>query len=431
MGLLMAMCLAWQAWAAGPVVKPAPVPAPAITPVQQLTLAEVLNAVQTHNPEIATAVQQRAVAAAETRIAGAYPNPEITVGSGNWRPRSGLPPTGSAQQLSVTQAVELPAVREARARAAGFGVAASDANIQTVRIDVGFDAKVAFYQLLRRQEEARIAAENVTLLSDILGRVRSRVDAGEAPRFELVRAESELLSARNLADAARLLVEEARGLLRRLAGNALPLQFEAGGKLPAFAVLPDLALVQARMLDANPRLRVLSAEYDRTRARLDQERALRVPQPVISLSQNQDPEIRQTMLGLSLPLPLWNRREGQIAQAQAGIDLVLTQVEAQRAQLLRELDTAYSRASIAQRQVETFEGGLLKSAEAALRVAEAAWRFGERSFLEVLDAQRTLRSVRKDYIQARFDRHAAGIEIERLQARDPFDERPFEMKERK
>lgn len=416
-GLLTALCLVVPAQAATSPVSPATLQN------VRLTLTEVLVAVQTHNPEIALAAQQRAVAAAETRIAGAYPNPELAIGAGRWQPRSGVPAAGSAQQLSLTQPVELPAVREARARAAGFGVAAADAHVQTVRIDAGFEARAAFYQLLRRQEEARLAAENVTLLGDILGRVRSRVDAGEAPRFELVRAESELLSARTLADAASLLVEEARGLLRRLAGNALPLQFEAGGKLPAATGLPDITVVQARMLDANPRLRTLSAEYDRMRARLDQERALRVPQPVISLSQNQDPEIRQTMLGLSLPLPLWNRREGQIAQAQAGIDLALTQVEAQRAQLLRELDAAYSRASIAQRQVETFEGGLLKSAEAALRVAEAAWRFGERSFLEVLDAQRTLRSVRKDYIQARFDRHAAGIEIERLQAQDPFSER--------
>lgn len=413
--LLIALCLAGPAFAAA--AKPAQAPVP------QVTLSDVLAAVQTHNPEIASAVQLRAVAAAETRIAGAYPNPELAVGGGRWQPRTGVPPTGSAQQFSVTQAVELPAVREARARAAGFGVSAADANIQTARIDVGHESRAAFYQVLRRQEEARLAAENVTLLSDILGRVRSRVDAGEAARFELVRAESEVLSARTLADAARLLVEEARGLLRRLAGSALPVQFEAIGTLPAASALPDLSVVQGRMLEANPRLRTLSAEYDRMRARLDQERALRVPQPVLSLSRNQDPEIRQTMFGLSLPLPLWNRREGQIAQAQAGIDLVLTQIEAQRSQLLRELDAAYSRASIAQRQVETFEGGLLKSAEAALRVAEAAWRFGERSFLEVLDAQRTLRGVRKDYNQARFDRHAAWIEIERLQAQDPFSER--------
>jgi len=389
----------------------------------RVTLAETLSTVLTHNPEIAAAVQQRAVAVAETRIAGAYPNPEVALSSGRWQPRSGIPGTGSAQQLMVSQPIETPSVRDARARAAGFGVSAADAGAQSIRLDVGFEARAAFFQLLRRQEESRLADENVALLADIFSRVRSRVEVGEAPRFELVRAEAEVLSARTQADASRLQVEEARGLLRRLSGNALPAQFEASGTLPGVASLPDLTLLQGRVLDANPRLRVLSSEYDRMRARLDQERALRTPQPTISITQSQDPETRQTSFGVALPLPLWNRRDGQIAQVQAGIDLALTQIEAQRVQLLRELDVAYSRASIAQRQVETFESGLLSSAQSALKVAEAAWRFGERSFLEVLDAQRTLRSVRREYNQVRFDRHAAWIEIERLQALDPFGER--------
>lgn len=397
---------------------------PAVAAEQvRITLREALDAVQTHNPEIAASVQQRAVAAAETRIAGAFPNPDLSFSSGRWQPRAGVPASGSAQQLAIAQPLELPSVREARMRAAGHGVAAADAHVQSVRIDVGHDAQAAFFQLLRRQEEARLAEENVALLGDILNRVRARVDAGEAPRFELVRAEAEVLSARTAADSARLLVDEARGLLRRLAGNALPVQFEAAGTLSGPAALSDFTLMQGRVLDANPRLRILAAEHDRMRARLDQERALRTPQPTLSIAQTQDPETRQTQFGVMLPLPLWNRRDGQIAQAQAGIDLALTQIEAQRAQLLRELDAAYSRAGIAQRQVETFESGLLKGAEAALKVAEAAWRFGERSFLEVLDAQRTLRSVRREYSQARFDRQAALIEIRRLQAEDPFAER--------
>jgi len=88
--------------------------------------------------------------------------------------------------------------------------------------------------------------------------------------------------------------------------------------------------------------------------------------------------------------------------------------------LLRELDSAYARLAIAQRQIGTFEAGLLRSAETALQAAEAAYRFGERSFLEVLDAQRTLRVVRSDYNQTRYDRIAAWLDIERLRARDPF-----------
>lgn len=386
----------------------------------RLTLEEALGAILQHNPEIATARQQRAIAAAEVRVAGMRPNPEAAISTGNWQSRTGATSRGTAAQLGLSQLVELPAVRASRARAAQHGVSAADFNADGVRVDVGFDARTAFFDLLKRQEDGRLAAENLALLTAIQARVRSRVAVGEAPKLELVRAESEVLAARTAAESANLQIEEARGLLRRLSGNALPPQFEAVGSLPALPALPEFSMLQQQLLDANPRLKALNAEYDRMRARVDHERALRTPQPTISLMQAQDPETRQTLVGVGLPLPLWNRREGQIALAQSHADLALTQIDAQRAQLLRELDAAYARASIMQRQVQTFEGGLLASAEAALKVAESAWRFGERGFLEVLDAQRTLRSVRRDYNQARFERHAAWMALERLQGKDPF-----------
>ena len=54
-----------------------------------------------------------------------------------------------------------------------------------------------------------------------------------------------------------------------------------------------------------------------------------------------------------------------------------------------------------------------------MKAAEAAYRFGERGILDVLDAQRVLRTVRTDYLNAQYDLQAALIEIEQLRAVDP------------
>jgi cobalt-zinc-cadmium efflux system outer membrane protein len=51
-----------------------------------------------------------------------------------------------------------------------------------------------------------------------------------------------------------------------------------------------------------------------------------------------------------------------------------------------------------------------------LKVAEAAYRLGERGILDYLDAQRVFRSVSNDYLNARFDRQSALIDLERLRA---------------
>jgi len=384
-----------------------------------LGLAEFLALVERSNPELAAAGQQRAIAQAEAQIAGAYPNPELEIGAGPWRSRVGSN-SGTAQVYGITQPIELPSVRAARIAAAAAGIDSAGASTDSVRLAIGTQARQAFYDLLRRTEDERLARESLELLEQIQGRVLKRVEVGEAPRFELVRAEAETLAAQNTLASARLRVEEARAVLRRLAGGALAAGFEIRGALPELTDLPSLPALQEAMLAENPALRVTAAERERALRRLDQERALRGPQPAVRVTEARDPEMRAAVIGMTLTIPLWNRREGQIAQARAAVDLAGTQAEQQRVQLLRELEGAYARLGIAQRQIATFEAGLLRSADAALQVAEAAYRFGERSFLEVLDAQRTLRVVRGDYNQARFERIAAWLDIERLRARDPF-----------
>lgn len=392
---------------------------PPAAAAEALDLREVLRYVESASPELAAATQQRAGAQAETITARAYPNPDLDIGGGPWRSRIGAA-TGTASSIGVSQLIELPSVRGARAETSEAGLAAASAHLEAVRLAVGYQARAAFFEVLRRQEEARLAADTVKLLADIREKVNVRVNVGEAPRFELVRAEAEALAAQNAAASAALRVDEARAVLRRIGGNALPSVFSARGSLPLLPDAPPFEVLVPQVLGAHPLLKVAMAEQDRARSRLELEQSLRNPQPTLRAIGSTDPESRQAMLGVSIPLPLWNRREGPIAQARAGIGQAAAQADAQRAQLLRELDSAYARLGVSQRQISTFENGLLRSAEAGLRVAEAAYRAGERSFLEVLDAQRTLRAVRGDYNNARFDRNAAWLDIERLTARDPF-----------
>jgi cobalt-zinc-cadmium efflux system outer membrane protein len=125
-----------------------------------------------------------------------------------------------------------------------------------------------------------------------------------------------------------------------------------------------------------------------------------------------------TTFGLSLPVPIFDQRTGPIGEAAAQFQQATSFADQRRLELNAALEAAYSRLLVAQQQIAAFEGGLLRQAENALKVAEAAFRFGERAFLEVLDAQRVLRAVRADFLAARFERVAAQVEIDRLTAAD-------------
>ncbi len=390
--------------------------AAAATAGEALSLPQALALAERHSPLLQGAAAQQAAAAAALTGAAAYPNPELEVASGRFRPRPLAAESGRSEAMVVSQPLEWTSLRAARRQAAQAGLDAGDALLEQTRIDLSSRIKLAYFEALRRDEEAVLAAENHTLLVQIRNRVKLRVEVGESPRYELVKAEAETLNAENQARSAQSRATQGRAALRALIGAALPDHFELAPPPAMQADLPALEVLRREMQERLPALRVAQAETGRAQARLEVERSLRLPQPTVKWSAERDPESSAWRIGVALPLPLWNRREGQIGEAVAGLHYA--EAEARRAGLsfLNELDQAYGRYWIAKRQVEVFESGLMREAETALKVAEAAYRFGERSILDYLDAQRTLRNVRLDFLNARYELHAALIEIERLRA---------------
>ncbi len=176
------------------------------------------------------------------------------------------------------------------------------------------------------------------------------------------------------------------------------------------------------VLQNHPALVQARAEVDRARSQLELEQALRYPQPTIKAGVYREPRLEQWRVDLIVPIPLWNQRQGPIARAVADRARADAQANQQQLNLMYELDSAITAYRIATQQIETFESGLLREAESALKVAEAAYRLGERGILDYLDAQRTFQAVRVDYINALFDRNAALLEIERLRAQDYQDQ---------
>lgn len=398
-------CLLALAVIAAPIANAAP-----------LTLDEALRLTAAHSPSLAGAEAQERGAQAALNTALAYPNPELEVASGVSRPRQIGGTSGRNELLGLSQQFELPSLRAARRQGAEAGIVSGAAALGDARLNLRTAVKQAFYDVLRRQEEAGLAAENHALLLQIRNRVKIKVEVGESPRYELVKSEAEALAAESAARSAELRVTQARDRLRALIGAPLAESFEVAAEPALAADLPELDELRRDLLAHQPLLKVAEAETRRAQARLEQERASRLPQPTIKLSTERDPDMSQWRVGVVLPLPLWNRREGPIGEAVAGMHRAEAEARQIHLGLLAELDQAYSRYQIAKRQVQTFESGLMKEAENAMKVAEAAYRFGERGILDYLDAQRVLRTTRVDFLNARYELQAALIEIERLRA---------------
>lgn len=396
---------------APPRAPAAEAPAPAGAP---LTLAALLDLARASNAGLAAGRDRLAAARAAIDSAAAYPNPEIEFAQGPYAPRGVDGRDGRTQGWSVTQRIDPPWQRATRRQVAEAGATGEGAALREVETQTLALVRTRYFELLWREAQVQAARDDLDLIEDIRSRIRVRVETGEAPRYELIKADAELLNAQQAVQSAHLRVEQARAALRQAVGPALPARFTVSGEVVPPPPLPPLETLRDTLLRDNPQLARLRAEVDRGEQALLLERQLRQPTVALKAGTDRDPDVRSSRVGVVLTVPLWDRRAGPIGEALARRDEARHRAEQAEFELSQALEAAYRQHEIAKTRIAAFEQGILREAEAALRVAEAAYRFGERGILDYLDAQRVFRAARNDLISARHELRLARTEIDAL-----------------
>lgn len=394
----------------------------AVPTAQPITLEQALALADAQHPLLRAGEAQVAGAAAAVTTAAARPNPEVAMVAGRLTAGLGSQPRTGVPLYELRQPLELGALRPSRIAHAERGREVSAQALGEIRLGVLSNVRRTFYQVLRRSGEAELAAENLRLVEDLRNRIQVRVDVGEVGRLELVRADAEVAAARALASSAQLQRITAVAQFRAAVGGGLLPAAEPVGTLETTRVLPPLEQLRDEARARHPAIRRAQAEAAMAQARIDYETALRRPQPTIwSEVDMSNPSYR---LGVVLPLPIFNQRQGPIAEAAAARRQADATVQAREIDVLAALDGAYERYAVAGSQITLFETGLLREAEEALRAADVAYRLGERSVLDVLDAQRLLRTVRLNYLNVQFDRQAALVDLDELRGPAPSGGQP-------
>ena len=377
------------------------------------TLQQVIDLAFVENPSVKIAKAQEEAAIAGVTTARSYLNPEIELGTGPSRYRTAGHETKNNWGVALSQPLEFSDVRAARREVAESNLKGAGVNTELNKVELRARLKMAFYDVLHRQATLRLVEDDRQLLNQIKERIKLRVDIGESPRYELIKADTEALAAERDYQTASIKVIEAKAYLQRLIGASMPADYSLAGELPLTNSLPSVEVLRGQ-ISQSPHLQQLRVASQTAEAKLKLEQNLRNPGLTLKAGVEQDPDLTSLRLGLAIPLPVWNQRQGQIAEASANISQMQAMLSDRELAVNRDLESAYQRYLIAKNQLATFENGLLKQAESVLNVAESAYRFGERGILEYLDAQRTYRSVKKDYLSARFDYVTAMLEVERL-----------------
>jgi cobalt-zinc-cadmium efflux system outer membrane protein len=385
--------------------------------LQTITINELINTVVLNNPDLLASRQSLDAATAGITSAKALPNPRLEIQSGRHNEQNPAALSGRANGIGVTQFIENPTLRNARIEGAFHNRSRSAQVVVMTENELIAETKRRAYEYLLRKEETIAAFDALGLLEQIRERVKVRVETGEAGRYELIKSDAEIINARQREQTARLQVQQAAISLNRLAAGKLPPTWELNAQLSDKLQVPDLELLKQTALIENPEIKQLVAELDRSRAKISEAEASRWPGVEIRVSQLREPEARQNMIGLSVQLPLLDQRTGPRAEAIAERERALVRLEGRKAELLQQIELTWKSVQIARTRIDALSEGAMRDAESTLKVAQAAYRFGERGILEVLDAERVLRSVRSDLLLARYQLQASLIDLDTLAGR--------------
>ncbi|WP_447972299.1 TolC family protein [Nitrospira sp. Kam-Ns4a] len=350
----------------------------------------------------------------EKIAAGAYPNPSLYGQTGRGTIQD--PPTGgpiAENAFVLNQPVEWPGMRAARKRVADAALAGASAGLEEARLDLIADVKLAFYELLLAQRGEELARQNLATVEHVARIVTARVRSGEGAQFEVIKADVEVLKANQVVTRAQNAVRVARVALDTLTAGALGTVYMIRGDFQPFQRDLSLDTLVTTALEQHPTIRRLAKLVEASGQNVELQRQARVPTVTVSGMYFREAGREAFGGALTVPTPLWYRRQGEIASALGAKRREEAELLRAQNELVRQVNQHFQDAKTAAEQLEVFEKGLLKQAQEALRIAQFSFQQGVSSLLEVLDAQRVFRQTQLEHAQARYEFSVALTRLER------------------
>lgn len=370
------------------------------------------------SPALAAARASLSAAQGTERQAGLLPNPELGFDMENIAGSGPYQGVDSAEYTySLSQRLELGGKRGSRRGVAGAERAATSQGLQAARLDVIRDVSIAYGDVLAAEALLKLAEARESLAKDVLTDVTRRVNAARDPLVYKSQADVTLATAVLERQKTQRELQLAKRKLAAFWGEAAlaepldPSVLLAAGK-------PDaLDAYQARLGD-NPDLQRFGAVHAAREAALRLEKAQSIPDPTVSIGVRDFRESRDQamMVGVSLPIPLFDRNQGNIARA--GADVLQAEQEARKARLEAEqaLNEAWQDWETAHAEAITLHERVIPSAEEALRLSREGYGRGRFSVIDVINAQRTLAEAQQQRVEAARRQLNAKATVHRLTA---------------
>ncbi|MBL8799371.1 MAG: TolC family protein [Planctomycetia bacterium] len=379
----------------------APLPKPVAS--ETLGLDELIGLGLDRNPRLAQVGYSIEAARGRAWQAGLYPNPTVSANFDELGDVQG--PAGINTLPLVSQEIVTAGKLKLDRSAASREVDQAALHLMSQRFALFAGIRQNYFEVLTLQRRTEILDELVKLADQSLETTRKLLEAKLVARLDLVQLEVDLERYRAEREATS---RELPGAFRRLAAvvgvHDLP-RARLAGSLDAPLPGYQLEAAQQFMLAEHPELR--SAQVGVDRAQLLLKRAQVEPIPNVTVAagyvrQNQNRSDDWT-IGVSVPIPVWNRNQGNIMAAQAQVAAAVQEVGRVENDLVERLAMAFRDYAAAQGRAERYRLAILPRATEAYELSLKAYQGGQFEYLRVLEAQRSVAQARLEYVRAQGD----------------------------
>ena len=385
-----------------------------------LTLDAAVNSALTDNRELAAARMRVEEAKARLVQAGLLPNPELEVaGKFDSAFRNEGEHTfgfGLAQPFSVSGRIV------AQKGVARVDIERTSAEVANLERRIVGEVRRAFTELFRAEEHIKLQEFLIGLNEELLTAMKAALKRGQISEKDVNTIQIALQQARQRQKVLETQRRSRLLELNKLLGQPADFDFIAVGKLELQA-LPELsAFVLAKALDRRPdyvgaQLDVDLARSEQRLTKAERFEAWRIgvgyehEQSVVdgALSQGVDQFVG---LKLSIPLPLFDRKQGRILETLALEDRAQKTAEALKLQIAQELADALNRVKTLASLLESYAPGILKRAESNVKLVEDGYRQGLTSIVEVIQSRQQFAELKSSYIDTLAEYQWAVIDLE-------------------
>ena len=374
-----------------------------------LTYESSLALATSRNLNLAAARRQCQIREAAVNVARQIPNPDVSTEVTRDIPH---------QIVSLNVPVEIGGKRGRRVDVAREALALADVDVQAEMRAVRREVRQSFYSLMAADQQGQLAEGVLDLARRVRDAAQSRFETGAAPRLDVLQADLGVTRAETDLEVARGTRAAAQASLNGVVNLAPQEALVVAGDLTDNTAAPTYDRALAVALASNVDLVRLDREIAVEQRRTDLLRAERVPTPIFSIGgvfPHASGEFTAGLSGaVSIGLPIFTRNQGEIAESIATTSQLRAERDSRQRTVENDVFGTLARIDARRKQVDAYRLRLVPTASDLEALAEESYRAGRTSVLSVFDAQRSLRDLRREALQAALELQFAIADLEEL-----------------